>query len=180
MISFRAVLVGLCLAVPATALAAQGTQVDMGMKANPSAPVEVTSDQLQVNQKDGTALFTGNVIATQDQMKLTADKVHVDYVKGENGQKGKIKTIHAMGNVVMVTSPTEAAKGADAVYTLESGHVVMTGNVLLTQGQNVMSGTRLVVNLHTGLGTMTGRVKTTLLPQTAPGSGGKSGGAAKK
>ena len=42
--------------------------------------------------------------------------------------------------------------------------VTMTGDVRLTQGQNVISGQKLVVNLDTGTGTMEGRVRTTLTP----------------
>ena len=62
------------------------------------------------------------------------------------------------------TSPTEAAEAEEAVYDVKAGTVVMTGNVLLTQGDNVMSGNKLNVDLSTGAGTMDGRVRTLLKP----------------
>ncbi len=169
----RASLLGLCLALPVHAVVAQGTaqgtQVPLaGFKTDPSAPIQVTADKLQVNQADGTALFSGNVIVGQGKMRLSADKVHVTYAKASDGQKGKIQTLEASGGVTLVTSPAEAAQSKTAVYTLEDGTVVMTGSVLLTQGQNVLSGQKLVVNLRSGVGTMEGRVTTTLQPSTAP------------
>ena len=38
----------------------------------------------------------------------------------------------------------------------------MTGSVLLTQGDNALAGERLVVNLASGAGTVSGRVRTVL------------------
>jgi lipopolysaccharide export system protein LptA len=40
--------------------------------------------------------------------------------------------------------------------------VVMTGNVLLTQTLNAISGERLTINLDTGTGLVEGRVRTVL------------------
>lgn len=162
---FRASLLGLCLALPALPVLAQGTQIPLGgLKTDPSAPIEITADKLQVNQGDGTAVFSGHVIMAQAKMRMSAATVHVTYAKPSDGQKGKIQSMHASGGVTLVTSPTEAAQSTDAVYTLANSMVVMTGSVLLTQGQNVLSGNKLVVNLKTGVGTMEGRVKTTLQP----------------
>lgn len=145
---------------------AQGTQVPLsGFKTDPDAPIEVTADKLQVNQGDGTALFTGNVIAAQGKMRMSSATLHVTYAKATDGQKGKIKTLRASGGVTIVTSPTEAAQSKDALYTIDSGTVVMTGSVLLTQGQSVLSGQKLVVDLRSGMGTMEGRVRTTLQPE---------------
>lgn len=42
----------------------------------------------------------------------------------------------------------------------------MTGDVLLTQGESVMSGQKLSVNLRSGTGQMDGRVRTILQPGT--------------
>jgi len=45
-----------------------------------------------------------------------------------------------------------------------TGRLVMTGDVLLTQGASVMSGQKLDVDLKTGVGRMDGRVRTILQP----------------
>jgi lipopolysaccharide export system protein LptA len=132
--------------------------------ADPEAPVEVTSDRLDLTRDAGTALFTGNVIAIQGEMRLSAEWVLVEYVVLEDGSLGSdIQTITAKDNVVLVT-PEEAAEGDNAVYTPLTNLVVMTGNVLLPQGSNTVAGNRLTVNLETGIGEVEGRVRTVLQP----------------
>lgn len=142
---------------------AQGAQIAFsGLKQDTSLPVEVTADQLQIRQADGQATFSGNVVVGQGKMRMTAAKVLVEYAATGSDATGKISRLHATGGVTLVTGAAEAAESQEAVYTIDSGTVVMTGNVVLTQGQNALSGEKLVVDLKTGTGTMQGRVKTIL------------------
>ncbi|MDP5218414.1 lipopolysaccharide transport periplasmic protein LptA [Ruegeria sp. 2205SS24-7] len=155
----------LCLCVLITlfgaAVAAQGANVAFGaVKADPSLPVEVTADNLDVNQEDGSAEFTGNVFISQGEMRLSAKRVLVIYEKEKSG----IQRMEATGDVVLVSGP-DAAQAERADYTIESGVIVMTGDVLLTQGQNTVTSNEMVVNLVTGTAQLTGRVKTILNPE---------------
>ncbi len=147
------------------AVRAQGAQVAFGsLKGDPTQPVEVTADQLNVDQTDGKATFTGNVLVVQGTMRLTAAQVQVDYAA--DGKK--ISRMHATGGVTLVNNG-EAAEGRDAVYTIDTGSVVMTGDVLLTQGSSALSGKQLTVDLNTGTGVMEGRVQTVFVPaKSAP------------
>lgn len=155
-----ALILALALAAPGPARA-QGAEIAFGgLRADTLLPVEVTADQLGVNQTDGTAVFTGNVLVVQGDMRLAADRVEVVY---GNAERSRIERLHASGQVTLV-SGADAAEAADAVYTIETGAVEMTGSVLLTQGGNTISGERLVVDLATGTGRMEGRVKTVLQP----------------
>ena len=139
----------------------QGTEVSFGgIRADTSEPVEVTADQLNVNQNDGTAVFTGNVIVIQGDMRLSAPRLRVEYGTED---KTEIERLHATGGVTMVSGP-EAAEAQEAVYTVAAGEVVLTGDVLLTQQGSTMSGQQLFVDLESGTGRMEGRVKTILLP----------------
>ena len=131
-----------------------------GMKADTSAPVEVSADQLSVNQTTGKAEFSGNVLIGQGQMKLSADKVVVQYVQGDTQ---KIDNLDATGNVTLVNGP-DAAEAQQAIYEVASGNITLIGDVLLTQGQNVMSGERMVVNLSDGTAQVNGRVRSVLQP----------------
>ncbi|MEM6658346.1 MAG: LptA/OstA family protein [Pseudomonadota bacterium] len=128
-------------------------------RADPSLPVEVTSETLNVNQDTGSAEFVGNVIVVQGEMRLTAERVLVIY----NQDRSAIERMEATENVILV-SPPDAAEGDFAEYTIDSGVIVMKGNVLLTQGPSVISGDQMNANLTTGTATMTGRVKTILQP----------------
>lgn len=151
--------------LPAAAALAQGAEVAFGggLKQDTSLPVEIESDQLQVNQADGTAVFLGNVRVAQGPMRLAAQSVRVEYAP----EGGAIRRLHASGGVTLANE-REAAEAAEAVYTIDSGEVVMTGNVLLTQGQNTLTGQRLVIDLKAGTGRMEGRVQTVFQPGKAP------------
>jgi len=159
---FPAVLASvLCLGLLPGSVLAQQIALG-GIRTDAKAPVEVTADSLAVNQTDGTAVFTGNVLVVQGGMRLKAAVVDVEY---DPKDRSKINRMHATGGVTLV-SPTEAAEGKEAVYDVAASSVVMTGDVLLTQGQNVMSGQKLTVDLKTGTGQMDGRVRTILQPET--------------
>lgn len=153
------------LAAPAPAHAQEGEVALGGFRnADPDAPVRVTSDRLDLARADGTALFTGDVVATQGQFRMTAPWVLVEYVVNPDGSLGdEIDRITAREGVLLVT-PEEAAEGAVAVYTPADNTVVMTGDVLLTQGPNTVAGDRMVVDLETGIGEVQGRVRTVLQP----------------
>ena len=47
-------------------------------------------------------------------------------------------------------------RGDRAVYNLGNGEIVVTGNVVLTQGKNVLTGSRLVYNINTEAARMDG------------------------
>lgn len=128
-----------------------------GLKHDSTLPVEISADALTVDQADGTAIFNGNVKIGQGAMRLSAAKVRVEYATGEN-TTGEISKLYATGGVTLVNG-AEAAEAREAIYTIDSGLVVMTGDVILTQGQNALSSDKLIVNLVAGTGTMEGRVK---------------------
>lgn len=143
-------------------LSAQGAGVDLGgLRADPTAPVEVVSDELEIDQDAGSAVFSGGVIVTQGDMRLSAPRIEVEY-QTTDGTQG-VSRITASGGVVIVT-PTEAAEAREAVFEPTENRVVMTGDVLLTQGPNTLNGERLVVDLLTGNGRIEGRVRTILQP----------------
>lgn len=153
----RLVLSFAILLMPVAALA-QGTPIALsGLDQESDLPVEVSAEKLEVNQNDGSARFTGNVIVVQGDMRMSAPIVDVNYSNDE-GNTGGIERIHAQGGVTMVTAE-EAAESRDAVYTVGDGMVVMTGDVILTQGNNALASERMVVNLDDGSGVMTGRVR---------------------
>lgn len=157
---FRA-LAALTLIFAALPAFAQGTNVAFGaVKADPSLPVEVTSDTLDVNQETGSAEFKGNVLVGQGEMRLSAQRVLVIYNQDSSG----IERMEATGDVVLVSGP-DAAQADRADYTIDSGVIVMTGDVLLTQGPNAVTSNKMTVNLTTGTAQMVGRVKTILNPE---------------
>ena len=131
-----------------------------GMTADTSAPVEVAADNLAVDQADGSAVFTGNVVIGQGEMRLAADSVTVIYAEG--GQNW-IQALKAQGNVTL-TSGKDAAQSETADYDVASGNIALAGAVVLKQGQNVLTGDRMIVNLADGTARVDGRVRSVLQP----------------
>ena len=160
--TIRLAALALGVAVLASAAYGQGATVAFGgIKSDTSQPVEVTADQLAVNQTDGTATFTGNVVVIQGDLRLGASTVRVEYATDD---RTRVERIVASGGVTLV-SAAEAAEAKDAVYTVANGQVVMTGDVLLTQNGGTIAGQKLSVDLKTGTGQMDGRVRTIISPK---------------
>lgn len=149
------------IALTFVAMPALAQQVGFGgLKADVSAPVEVSADSLSVQQDNGHAVFTGNVVIGQGEMRLSADEVTVQYA--DEGQS-RISSLHAKGNVTLV-SGEDAAEAQEADYDVESGEVVLTGDVMMTQGKNVLTGDRMQVDLASGTARVDGRVRSVLQP----------------
>lgn len=147
---------------------AQTTEVSLGgIRTDPNAPVEITADRLDADQAAGTAIFTGNVVVIQGPMTLAAPRVEVIY---EQDGSGTMDSVLASGGVTM-TSGTDMAESDDADYAVESGIMVLTGNVLLTQGPTTMAGERLTANLDDGTGVMEGRVAVVIPGRAEDGAG---------
>ena len=90
----------LALAAPGSAHAQQAEVAFGGIRADTSLPVEVTADTLSVNQTDGTATFSGNVLVVQGDMRLSAERVEVVYGSAD---RSRIERLHASGQVALVS-----------------------------------------------------------------------------
>lgn len=142
---------------------AQGTGLSFsGLNAVRGLPVEIRSDELQVDNTTGETVFSGNAVLGQGDMRIAAPLIRIIYAPGEGG---RIERLEASGGVTLVTAE-EAAEAASAIYQVAAGTVAMRGSVILTQGPNVLSGDSLDVNIRTGQGRMQGNVRTII--QTNP------------
>ncbi len=148
------------LSAPVSSLA-QGSQVAFGnTQQDSSLPVEVTAETLDVNQTDNTAVFTGNVVIGQGEMRLSAPRVLVVYKADQSG----IQRLEARGGVTIV-SGQDAAEGSEADYNIDSGIIELRGDVLLVQGPQALTSDKMLVDTRAGTARMTGRVKTVLQPE---------------
>jgi lipopolysaccharide export system protein LptA len=158
--SLRALVLAAAFGLSAVPSTAQEAKVAFGgLKQDTTLPVEVQADQLAVNNADGTAVFTGNVLVGQGEMRLAAAEVKVKYAA--DGKS--IDQLLATGGVT-ISNLADAAEAREAVYTIDTGIVVMTGDVLLTQGPSAIAGQKLTIDLKAGTGIMEGRVATTFVP----------------
>ncbi len=139
---------------------AQGAPVAFGqIMTDRALPVEVTSDDLSVNQADNTAVFSGGVVIAQGAMRLSAPRVRVIYLADRSG----IEALEATGGVTLV-SGEDAAEAARADYNITTGIIELRGDVLLVQGDNAITGDTVIVDTGAGTARVSGRVKTVLQP----------------
>ena len=152
------------------------------------APISIDADKLQVYDKEQRAVYTGNVVVVQGETTMKAAHMTVFYERNnqeaqatENAGGGPggaaLKRVEAKGDVV-ITSKDQVAKGDNGVLDRENDRMILTGNVSLSQGENITKGERLFYNLSTGIATVEGgRVRSLLIPGSdEPGAKGAAPG----
>ncbi len=148
-------------------VAAGGTAIAQVSKQG--GPVQVGADQMHSDQNSHTMFLDGRVEILQDNARLRADHAKIVYAT----EGGDIISMEANGNIYYVTQDAQnqqtIMKGDNAVYTKSEDAMVVTGDVILQQGQSVMSGNRLVSQVSKGITTMDakGRVKGVFYPNKA-------------
>lgn len=129
-------------------------------------PVQIEAASLEVRDKSKMATFSGNVQVVQGDTTMKCQKLVVFY--GEEvgiAQTGEpkppkpasdvpknpqnIRRIEARGGVTVVTKD-QSASGDLGVYDLLQKTITLTGNVVVSQGQNVIHGEKVVVDTVTG------------------------------
>jgi lipopolysaccharide export system protein LptA len=171
----------LTMAAGAPAQTAQTAQTGVpnalqGFSQNRSQPVKIESASLEVRDKDKMATFSGDVHLRQGDTTLTCKSLVVYYddhsgslmktaQPGPGGQQ-QIRRVEAKGGVT-VCQKDQTATGNTGVFDLRANTVTLNGNVIVTQGANVLRGERLIVDLTTGVSRVEGgRVQGLFLPHS--------------
>jgi lipopolysaccharide export system protein LptA len=136
-----------------------------GLSMNKDQPVQIEAATLEVRDKQRQATFSGGVKLTQGETVLKCKMLVVFYEdtaaapqakKGAPAQAAgpggnqQIKRAEARGDV-LVTQKDQTASGENGVFDLKGNTITLSGNVVVTQGQNVMRGERMIVELTTGV-----------------------------
>ena len=144
-------------ALAATTAAAAGAQQGVSaLKGHDSrAPVEISADRGEAQDRADRVVFAGNVIVKQQALTLRTARLTVAY---SNDDGIDINRIDASGGVV-VTSPSETARGDFGVYDLDQGLITLVGNVRLERAGSFLNGGRLTIDLDTGRAVMDGGMR---------------------
>ncbi len=137
-------------------------------------PININSDQLNLDYKNNSVLFTGHVHAVQAGSELTSDTLRVMYGKDFH----QVQTMFADGNVRM-SQDQRWATGEHAVLDETRHTVVLTGNPVVHDGRDQIAGTKITVFLQTGKSEVE-QPKAVIFPREAKNqdnSGGAAGGA---
>ena len=135
-------------------------------------PINIEADSLEVLDDKNSAIFSGNVKATQGTFVLHSKKLKVTYSRGGKAKDKKpeakgIKRIDATGKVAISTPDNQSATSDWAKFDVEAKIITIGGSVVLSQGGNVMKGDKLIIDLNTG------RSKFHSSTKTAEGKKGK-------
>lgn len=167
-------LFALAILATASSATAQGpttpSPLGLGQGANKDAPVQIEAGTLEVHDKTKTATFSGNVQVVQGDTTMKCHSLVVFYgqevgLGGSDGEvaattpaksnlampKGaqSIRRIEAHGGVTVLTKD-QSASGDLGIYDLKTKTITLSGNVVVSQGQNVIHGERVVVDTETG------------------------------
>jgi lipopolysaccharide export system protein LptA len=137
---------------------------------NNGQPVHIEAMTLEIRDKDKTATFSGNVKVVQGDTTMRCRTLVVFYGPEEGAgatkaaaaptstesqaapgmpQGGSIRRAEARGDVTVV-SKDQNASGDLGVYDMKKKTITLTGNVVVSQGKNVLHGERVVVDTVTG------------------------------
>jgi len=119
------------------------------------APIDVDAQRLEAQDRADRAVFSGNVIVRQGSLTLRTPRLTIAYTSTDGLD---INRIDASGGVV-VTSPSETARGDFAIYDLNEGLITMVGNVRLERRGSYLNGGRLTIDLDTGRAVMDGGLR---------------------
>ena len=110
-------------------------------------PIQIEADHLEVRDKKGVAHFTGNVEVIQGATILKAKRMKVTYEKGTGGPNGNLKFIQVSGQIA-VRSGDQKVTADRGDFDMQKQTVKLSGNVIITQGSNIVSGCILEVDLE--------------------------------
>jgi lipopolysaccharide export system protein LptA len=140
------ILASLALGLGAAAIAQDNGPVSALKGHDSDAPVDVSADRIEVQERADRAIFAGNVHVRQAGLTMDTERLTVAY----SSQGGvQIQRLDAAGGVV-VKSPSETARGDFGIYDLERKLITLVGGVQLTRQGSRVAGSRLVIDLNTG------------------------------
>ncbi|MBX9775692.1 MAG: LPS ABC transporter substrate-binding protein LptA [Xanthobacteraceae bacterium] len=137
-----------------------------GMPQKREGPVRITAATLEVRDKSKMATFKGDVQVLNGDTEVRCAELVVFYddERDKSGAKKappqdggignqQIRRMEARGNVV-VTQKDQRAVGDRAEFDMRTNTVTLIGNVIITTADNVVRGTRMIVDLNTGIARM--------------------------
>jgi lipopolysaccharide export system protein LptA len=149
------VIAGLSAAVLGAGLASAQEQISALKGHDSKAPIDITADRAEAQDRADRAIFAGNVVVKQGELTLRTARLTLAYAT-QNGLD--INRIDASGGVTVI-SPSETARGDFAVYDPQDALITMVGNVRLEREGSFLTGARLTIDLDTGRAVMDGGLR---------------------
>lgn len=117
---------------------------------------EITADDL--SSQGNHTILRGQADIRQGDTRILADRVDLYTRGGGLTQNSSIDRVVAKGNFYYIT-PDQEVRGEQGVYQQASESFTVTGDVILVQGENVVTGDKLVYNMNNEAARVTGTCK---------------------
>jgi lipopolysaccharide export system protein LptA len=137
-------------------------------------PLNIDAGKLDYFDQDQKLVYSGSVIVTNGPSTLKATRLTISLegkgAAADGASNDRVKHIEADGPVTLV-SKDQIGVGDHGTYDKADNKVYLTGNVTLTQGENIVKGDRLVYDVTSGVATVQGgsqqggRVRSTFTPK---------------
>jgi lipopolysaccharide export system protein LptA len=172
-ISSISILLLLAASAPAAPAPASTAASEVG-GAPAASKIVVHSDSLEVNDKDKTVIFRGHVDAKKDTFVIHCEEMRLFYLN-DGASKGKeqdiiIDRIEAKGGVRIIRTDGASATADTAVYFHSEEKVILTGEPVIRQGEDIVQGSRIILYLKDKRSIVEGsqgaKVKAVLSPRT--------------
>jgi lipopolysaccharide export system protein LptA len=135
-----------------------------GFELNTKDPIYITSDWMEVDQKKNTITYKGRVVMVQAEMTMRSEALTALY----DPAMKRMDQIIAEGKV-NATQGDRVATGDRAVFDDKAKTVTLTGNPIMRQGNNQVSGTRVIYFIEQDRAVAEGdgkvRVQATIFPE---------------
>ena len=132
-----------------------------------NSPVTIDADQLENLQKEGLVVFSGNVVASQNNSTHYADRMEV-YLDAKGD--GIVRTV-STGNVKIITKDCKVGTAKRAEYYDAEQRVLLIGSARVWQEDNVITGERITIYLAEDRSVVEGgkqeRVKAVFYPKSS-------------
>jgi lipopolysaccharide transport protein LptA len=132
-------------------------------KTDPNAPYDLLADRLDVDDTARAAVFTGNVNAVQGDFTIRAQELTAFYAgtaglaaspDGAASSAASLTHIQARKKVTVTSKDGQTATGDWAEVDVKANLATLGGSVVLTQGKNIVRGTKLLIDMNTGEATI--------------------------
>jgi lipopolysaccharide export system protein LptA len=144
--------------------------------ANPSnkSPINIEADRMVSLEQKNSVLFSGNVVATQADVRIRANEMTVFYADSGKEQGQEVTKINCVGKVE-VTRGDWLGTGDTMDYLAPERKVILSGGAKAWQGKNQVVGETITYFMDEGRSEVTpsqattgkkgGRVNATIIPK---------------
>ena len=117
-----------------------------------SDTIKISSEKLNVNRDNNISVFTGNVYAHDDKIRMWSDKISIFYDKNEKG----VNEIVAEKNVKIIVNGI-TAYGDFSSYQVDNEEILLEGDVVVIEKDNKIQSDQLILDLVNSTSIMTAK-----------------------